>query len=110
FVGAAGTGIGSRFKGNFRLGGGRIREQHRQFGTVIITDEHMTSQRCCFCFTKTRPGRARRMVDGTQKIVNLHGVKECTNPTCPAFRYGYTTRPRDSQACVCIGMAGYSAL
>lgn len=110
FIGSSGTGVGSRLKGNFRLGGQRIREQHKQFGTVIMTDEYMSSQRCCFCFRKTRPGQSRRIFDGTQKVVNLHGVKEYSNPTCPAFRIGYTTRPRDTQACVCIGMSGFSAL
>jgi hypothetical protein len=112
FIGAAGTGVGSRLKGNFRLGGGRIREQHRQFGTIVITDEYMSSQRCCYCFRKTRPGRSRRIVDsvGTQKLINLHGAKESSNSTCPAFRIGYTTRPRDTQACVYIGISGLSAL
>jgi hypothetical protein len=112
FIGAAGTGVGSRLKGHFRLGGARIREQHRQYGTVVITDEHMSSQRCCFCFKKTRPARSRRIVDsdGTQKMINLNGAKDCCNPLCPAFKIGYVTRPRDTQACVCIGTAGFSAL
>lgn len=112
FIGTAGTGVGSRLKGNFRLGGGKIREQHRQYGTVVMTDEYMSSQRCCFCFKKTRPARSRRVVDsnGTQKLVNLHGAKECSNLTCPAFKIGYTTRPRDTQACICIGTSGFSAL
>lgn len=110
FTGAAGSGVGSRLQGHFRLGGGRIREQHRQYGVVVITDEHMTSQTCNFCFSKTRPARSRRIVDGKQKVVSLGGAKECTNPVCPAFKVGYTTRPRDTQACVCIGAAGFSAL
>ncbi|KAF9574018.1 hypothetical protein EC968_007570 [Mortierella alpina] len=109
-TGAAGSGVGSRLQGNFRLGGGKIREQHRQYGVVVVTDEHMTSQTCSICYMKTRPARSRRMVDGKQKVVSLGGAKECTNPLCPAFKVGYTTRPRDTQACVCIGTSGFSAL
>ncbi|KAF9576093.1 hypothetical protein EC968_000161 [Mortierella alpina] len=109
-TGAAGSGVGSRLQGNFRLGGGKIREQHRQYGVVVVTDEHMTSQTCSIRYNKTWPARSRRMVDGKQKVVSLGGAKECTNPLYPAFKVGYTTRPRDTQACVCIGTSGFSAL
>ncbi|KAI8351049.1 hypothetical protein B0O80DRAFT_456980 [Mortierella sp. GBAus27b] len=78
-------------------------ERHRilRFGTILITDEYMNSQWSCHCFRKTRLGRSRRIVDsvGTQKLIGLHGAKECSNSTFPAFRIGYTTRPRGTQTC-----------
>ncbi|GJJ74906.1 hypothetical protein EMPS_07264 [Entomortierella parvispora] len=114
FMGAAGTGVGSRIGGHYRLGGKNIRKQHRQVGTVVVTDEYMSTQRCCFCFKKTHSARSRRLVTTDKgKTVNtvlVNGSKECDNTACPAFKNGYTTRPRDTQACVCIGISGFSAI
>ncbi|GJJ73706.1 hypothetical protein EMPS_06064 [Entomortierella parvispora] len=114
FMGAAGTGVGSRIGGHYRLGGKNIRKQHRQVGTVVVTDEYMSTQRCCFCLEKTHSARSRRIV-GSEKgrtinTVTVNGSKVCFNTACPAYKNGYTTRPRDTQACVCIGISGYSAI
>ncbi|KAF9987146.1 hypothetical protein BGZ65_004884 [Modicella reniformis] len=54
--------------------------------------------------------RSRRLVDDQVKTVRVNGALECSNSFCPAFRVGYTLRPRDAQAAVNIGIAGLSAL
>ncbi|KAF9987009.1 hypothetical protein BGZ65_005423, partial [Modicella reniformis] len=54
--------------------------------------------------------RSRRLVDDQVKTVKVNGALECSNSFCPAFRVGYTVRPRDGQAAVNIGIAGFSAL
>jgi hypothetical protein len=110
FIGDAGTGVGSRLKGHARRGGGKIREQHRQHGTVVMTNEFMTSKTCPFCFCRTKLARSRRLIDNQVKTVNVNGALECCNPACPAFKVGYTVRPRDGQAAVNIAIAGFSAL
>jgi hypothetical protein len=110
FIGDAGTGIGSRLKGHARRGGAKIRAQHRQRGSVINTNEFMTSKTCPFCFCRTRLASSRRLVDGKVKVVRVNGAMECCNPACMSFKAGYTVRPRDSQAAVNIAIAGFSAL
>lgn len=77
-----------------------------------MTDEYMSSQCHSFCFKKTWPAWSQCIVDsdGTQKMINLNGTKDCYNSLCPAFKIGYTTQPCDTQACVCIGTARFSAL
>lgn len=49
-VGIAGTGAGTRIGGHLRYGGGKLRERHRRYTTVAMTNEYRTSQTCCYCF------------------------------------------------------------
>ncbi|KAF9934623.1 hypothetical protein BGZ65_003661, partial [Modicella reniformis] len=109
-IGAAGTGVGSRIGGHSRRGGSKLRAEHRQHATVVITDEYMTSKTCPFCFRRTHPARARRLVGQKIKMVSINGAMECTNQHCESFQAGYTIKPRDGQASHNIGTTGGFAL
>jgi hypothetical protein len=49
-VGIAGTGAGTRIGGHLRYGGGKLRQRHRRYITVAMTNEYRTSRTCCYCF------------------------------------------------------------
>lgn len=110
FHGAAGSGTGSRLKGHTRMGGNKIQERNMLHGPVCVTNEHNSSGTCCFCFHPTRLARAKRQTKKGLRMVRVHGAVECCNPTCVAFRLGYTIRPRDTNAAVNIALAGYTLL
>jgi hypothetical protein len=109
-IGSAGTGVGSRIGGHARRGGGKMREQHRRYCTVGMTNEYRSSKTCVFCFQPVQLARSRRLVSGKVKVVKVHGAVECVNPACPSFKCGYTTKPRDPHAALCIAIAGASNL
>lgn len=109
-IGEAGTGVGSRIGGYQRRGGGKMREQHRRYCTVGMTNEFRTSKTCIYCYCQVRQARARRLVNGKVKFVNLHDAVECINPECPSVKQGYTVKPRDAHAAAAIAIAGASAL
>ncbi|GJJ78521.1 hypothetical protein EMPS_10880 [Entomortierella parvispora] len=110
FHGAAGMGVGSRLKGNCRMGGNEIPRRHKNHGPVGKTNEHNSSKTCPFCFRPIRLARGRRMKKGTMKLVRLNGAVECTNPECISHRCGYTIRGRDQNAALNIAVAGYTQL
>ncbi|ORX53487.1 hypothetical protein DM01DRAFT_1336026 [Hesseltinella vesiculosa] len=93
-IGHAGTGVGSRVGGHFRLGGKWHRHISRQHTIVLVTNEARTSMTCPFC--RHRIIHPRKTVNGRSKL-NL-GTSCCTNPsyslscTCIALRcYGQLT-------------------
>jgi hypothetical protein len=45
-VGTIGTGAGTRIGGHLRYGGGKLRERHRRYTIVAMTNEYKTSQTC----------------------------------------------------------------
>lgn len=109
-IGEAGTGVGSRIGGHQRRGGGKMREQHRRYCTVGMTNEFRTSKTCIYCFCQVRQARARRLVNGKVKSVRIHDAIECINPECPSVMQGYTVKPRDAHAAAAIAIAGASTL
>ncbi|KAF9093787.1 hypothetical protein BGX27_001569, partial [Mortierella sp. AM989] len=109
-IGTAGTGVGSRIGGHALRGGGRMCKEHRQNCVVSMTNEYMTSQICIYCFQQLRQAKASRVVGGTVKAVNNHGVLECVNPYCISFVCGYTQKPRDPHSAMAIAISGASIL
>ena len=103
-------GVGSRLKGNAKMGGNKIPQRHMHHGPVCKTNEQNSSKTCPFCFKPTRLARARRMREGKMKLVRLNGAVECTNSQCISHRCGYTIRGRDNNAALNIAIAGYSQL
>ena len=57
-IGEAGTGVGSRIGGYQRRGGGKMREQHRRYCTIGMTNEYRTSKTCIYCSCQVRQARA----------------------------------------------------
>jgi hypothetical protein len=103
-------GINSTIKGHCRRGMRKLREQHRVYGHVGITNEYNTSKTCPYCFSRVILHRARRMVGGVEKVVRLNGAVECVHPQCPARRIKYTTRGRDANAAANIALSGASII
>lgn len=108
--GAAGMGVGSRLKGNCKMGGNHIPHRHMHHGPVCKTNENNSSKKCPFCFKLLRLARARRIKKGIMKLVRVNGAVECTNPKCISYRCGYTIRGRDANAAMNIAISGYSQL
>lgn len=50
FIGEAGNCVGSRLRGHPKRGGKWLRERHRRYATVIMTDEYRSSQTYPFCY------------------------------------------------------------
>jgi hypothetical protein len=101
-------GVNSPIKGHSRRGTKKIREQHRIYGHVGLTNEYNTSKTCPYCFSKVVLHQARRIVNGKEQIVRLNGAIECVHPQCPARTIGYTTRGRDANAAANIALSGAS--
>lgn len=109
-IGDAGTGVGSRIKGQARRGGNKMREEHIRHCPIAMTDEFRSSKTCIFCFAQVQQARSCRTIGGKVKTVSVHGAIECVNPDCPSVKCGYTIRPRDPHAAVAIAIAGASVL
>lgn len=101
-------GINSCIKGHSRREMKQIREQHRVYGNVAITNEYNSSKTCPLCSSKVH--LARRTVDGKERVVRLHGAVECVHPRCPARRIPHTTRGRDANAAANIALSGASII
>ena len=97
-------------KGHSLRGTKKIREQHRIYGHVGITNEYNTSKTCPYCFSKVVLHKARRVFDGVEKVVRLNGAIECVHPWCPSRRIKYTTRGRDVNAAANIALSGASII
>ncbi|KAI8381429.1 uncharacterized protein BYT42DRAFT_566496 [Radiomyces spectabilis] len=94
-IGTQGTGVGSRIKGHARR--------------VGMTNEFRSSQTCMGCFGLViRP--KRKAVGASSKIRSVHGSSLCMNIDCPLYRTGRATQNRDTQAAMCIALAGASFL
>jgi len=102
--------INNPIKGHPRRGTRKIREQHRNYGYVGLTNEYNTSKTCPYCFSRVILHRARRIVGGVKRIVRLNGAIECVHPRCPARRIKYTTRGRDANAAANIALSGASII
>jgi hypothetical protein len=90
-IGNQGTGVGSVIKGYNRRGGKWLREKHNRHATTILTDEHMTSQTCVYCFSLIHHPILR--------------TTRCLNPECPAVQNGYATNNRDAMSAMAIGLS-----
>jgi hypothetical protein len=75
-----------------------------------MTNEHRSSKTCVFCYKQVNLARSRRRIGDKIKTIRVHGALECVNPECSSFKAGYTIKPRDSQAALCIAIAGASCL
>jgi hypothetical protein len=87
---------GSRIKGHRRRSGKALRDQHRLHTTIGITNEHLTSKTCPFCYQRVRLARCRRLVGGKITVKRVNGAVECVNADCPSFVAGYTMKNRDA--------------
>ena len=110
FIGDAGTAVGARIKGHAKRGGRKLRIEHMAHVPTIITDEYNTSRTCCYCCQEVELARARRIYNGKDVMVRVHGTVECKNSECPSFKVGYTQKARDPHAALAIAITGGSAL
>ena len=67
------------------------KKKHERHGTTIITDEHMTSQLCIYCYHPLA-----HPVLGTSRYLN---------PDCSAFKCGRAIRNRDVISAAAIGIS-----
>ena len=106
FIGDRGTGVGSRIKG-FRKYGGRWKEQLRgKHVTVCITNEHMTSQTCIYCYQELCHPKAILTKKNKQVLQENRSALMCMNPKCVAVKSGKSTKSRDALSSLAIGLSG----
>jgi hypothetical protein len=109
-IGIAGTGVGSIIKRHARRGGKQLRRRHRRYTPVVMTDEYKTSQTCIACFGKLVRPNISKMIKGELKPHRCNGSSICFNPQCPSYKSGVNTQNRDTEASVCISIAGVSQM
>jgi hypothetical protein len=109
-IGTAGTGVGSRIRGNARRGGKKLRGCHKRYTVVAMTNEFRTSQTCVYCFQQLRRPQAKRMVNGVIKAKSITGSSLCMNPNCISYKCGLNTQNRDVEAAFAIALSGVSRL
>lgn len=97
-IGNAGTGVGSTIKGYDRRGGKWLPKTHKRYAQVAMTDEHMTSQLCVYCYFPITHGR-----NLDNKIIL--GTARCLNPNCEAFKQGRACNNRDIMSATAIGIS-----
>ncbi|ORX47525.1 hypothetical protein DM01DRAFT_1292911, partial [Hesseltinella vesiculosa] len=105
-IGHAGTGVGTRVGGHFRLGGKWHRRISRQHTIVLVTNEARTSMTCPFC--RHRIIHPRKAVNGKSKL-NL-GTSCCANPCCESYQQQKNCFSRDALSCTCIALRCYGQL
>ena len=110
FIGAAGTGVGSRIGGHNRRGGAKLRKEHSRYCPVAVTDEFNTSKLCVECYQRLQYAKSSRIVKGTIQTVRVKGAQECVNPDCESVRRGHTIRARDTNSAAAIAIAGASTI
>ena len=97
-IGNAGTGFGSAIRGYDRRGGKWLPRTHKRYAETMITDEHMTSQLCVYCYFPIAHSRT------SDESVSL-GTVRCLNPNCEAFKHGRATNNRDVMSATAIGIS-----
>ncbi|KAI8096107.1 hypothetical protein BDF21DRAFT_329948, partial [Thamnidium elegans] len=104
FVGDRGYAVGSHIK-DFRKHG-RLWEaiKHSRQATILIINEHNTSQTCAYCFRKT----THSVQVSDKKIKPIHGTIVCTNLRCVLVRSDLSHQGRDSVSSLAIGIPGLS--
>ncbi|KAI9259844.1 hypothetical protein EDC94DRAFT_585685 [Helicostylum pulchrum] len=85
FVGDRGAGVGSRIKGHRRYGG-------KWLGNVCITNEHMPSQTCVYCFQHLERPLLIEEKDGKIKRRYTKGSLIYINPGCVSVKHHRATK------------------
>ncbi|CEP10874.1 hypothetical protein [Parasitella parasitica] len=110
FVGDRGLGIGSRVKGFQKYGGRWKPQKNSLYSSVLITNEHNTSQTCLYCFRKIFHPLLITEKEGERKVKRRNGVFQCINKECPSVKTARNTNSRDTLSSLAIGLAGLSRL
>jgi hypothetical protein len=71
--------------GHLHYGLGPIRRNLRQMAPTLLCGEHGTTKGCSCCFGPVQFARARRVVRGAIRLVNVRGAVECVTPRCPFY-------------------------
>ena len=102
--------INARIGGHLRYSGGKLRERHRRYTTVAMTNEYRTSQTCCYCFQPVIRPRKPVFRDGKWRTKSVSGSSVCYNSACPSYQRGCNTKNRDVEAAINISLAGTSRI
>ena len=89
--------------------GGRSRwkeQLHGKHVNVCITNEHMTSQACIYCYQKLCHPKAMLTKKNKQVSQEIKGALMCVNPKCVAVKSGRSTKSRDALFSLAIGLSG----
>ncbi|KAI9485407.1 MAG: hypothetical protein EXX96DRAFT_475739 [Benjaminiella poitrasii] len=111
FVGDRGLGIGSRLKGHLKYGGKWKPVKNSLYTSVLITNEHNSSQTCLFCYKKlSHPVGAMTNKKGKKRLKTTLGSFVCLNPLCLSVLSGEATKRRDTMSAMAIGLSGLANL
>lgn len=109
-IGDRGHCIGSRIKGHNRYGGKWKEIIQAQNTYVCVTNEHMTSQICVFCYNPLHHPKYEKLIKGKTIYVDVKGSFVCMNPSCVTVRSGCAVKSRDTLSALAIGISGFSQL
>ncbi|ORE03060.1 hypothetical protein BCV72DRAFT_316218 [Rhizopus microsporus var. microsporus] len=105
FIGDRGTGVESRIKGFCRYGGRWEEQLHGKHINMCITNEHMASQTCVYCYQKLCHPKAM-LTKNKQVSQEIKGVLMYMNPKCVAVKSGKSTKSRDALSSLTISLSG----
>ncbi|KAL4208915.1 hypothetical protein AB4K20DRAFT_1978142 [Rhizopus microsporus] len=82
------------------------KQLHGKHVNVCITNEHMTSQTCIYCYQKLCHPKAMLTKKNKQVSQEIKGALMCVNPKCMAVKSGRSTKSRDALSSLAIGLSG----
>ena len=82
------------------------KQLHGKHVNVCITNEHMTSQTCIYCYQKLCHPKAMLTKKNKQVSQEIKGALMCVNPKCVAVKSGRSTKSRDALFSLAIGLSG----
>ncbi|KAG1464879.1 hypothetical protein G6F56_004992 [Rhizopus delemar] len=97
-IGNAGIGVGSAIRGYNRQRGKWLSRTYKRYAETMITDEHMTSQLCVYCYFPIAHSQT------SDESISL-GTVRCLNTNCEAFKHGWATNNRDVMSAAAIGIS-----
>ncbi|KAL9542597.1 hypothetical protein PS6_009715 [Mucor atramentarius] len=110
FVGDRGYDINSPIKGHMRCGSAWKAKKHIHYGSVIINNEHDTSQTCLFRYSKTSHPQELVTKKNKQYLCSVNDASVCTNPDCVLRTKDETHKAHNSLSALAIGLAGFSTV
>lgn len=106
FVGDRGYGVRSFIKGHVKYGGSWKAQLHSRYTTVVITNEHNTSQTCLFCFQKLQHPLKVITSNEKRQVRSVNGTFVCNNSLCLLKKFRSTHKGRDAVSALAIGLSG----
>jgi hypothetical protein len=98
FEGKEGKGTNSPFGGHDRWTGNKMGNLLAMYLLYFGVPEDFTSCTCSYCSHRLEQARRTIIKKGKPVQVRVHGMLECRNPNCEAFKHGHAIKKRDAES------------